>query len=330
MKGRAFTLTELVVAIGIVALLLLVLSPSVSKAWRVARQTICQNNLSQLSTVLTQASGTDLAQPASITQVSECFPDWRAWPGQALAIAGPEVLRCPEDDLSDAPDLAALRRRIEYRTTANPGVSVPLVGPVVSQYFFSRTGSNSKGTYTEYTFEEAGNIQYWASRPNYEYWNPICPPGHNDGWIRIYDSTVDIEIISQLCPGREGELYIDNKPAFGTNDSNIASHVGQTIKAGSGLKGVTSYGVNSFAHRYAYGRPALVLMDYKSDGNTMCADPDEPAKVRQELLKSLRHFNRVNLLMADGSVRLAGLSQIDPAQNRALWNPNNLAPHADD
>ena len=62
----------------------------------------------------------------------------------------------------------------------------------------------------------------------------------------------------------------------------------------------------------------------------LCADPDEPTKVREQLLKSLRHLGRLNILKADGSVQTAGLPQIDPAQNRPLWNPKNLVPHADD
>jgi hypothetical protein len=36
------------------------------------------------------------------------------------------------------------------------------------------------------------------------------------------------------------------------------------------------------------------------------------------------------MLKADGSVQVTGLSSIDPAQNRPLWNPKNLVPHADD
>ena len=225
-------------------------------------------------------------------------------------------------------DLAGLRKRVVFRSTWGGGVEIPLTGVMVNEFFLTRRGSNAKGSYTEWVFEEAGRITSWG----WDFWNPA---NHNDGWIRIFDLTGDIEIVSCNC-GCDNQLWIDNKPAFGPDPSNrahiqIQHNVGKILNAGIGVSGLSSYGVNSFAHRYAYGSPVLVLMDYESDGvTTLGADPDEPAKVRQQLLKSLRHQNRLNIMIADGSVRVASLSEIDPIQNRKLWNPKNVAPHVDD
>jgi prepilin-type processing-associated H-X9-DG protein len=226
-----------------------------------------------------------------------------------------------------ATDITSLCKRVVYRSTYGGGVQIPLEGSVVNEYVLSRSGTDPKGNYVEYVFEEAGKITTYS-------WNFWDPSKHNDGWVRIYPVSGTIEIISCNCGG-DNQLWIDNKPAFGPDPTNkmhtqMKPNVGKTINLGAGVSGTSSYGINSFAHRYSYGSPVLVLMDYEADGATLAADPDDPARVRQQLLNSLRHLGRVNMLLADGSVRTAGLSQIDPVANRRLWNPDNLAPHADD
>jgi len=334
MKKRAFTLTELIVVIGIIVLLAMVVSPSLMKAWNLSRRTICQNNLAKLSTVLAQASGANFSHPNNISQLTEYFPDWQMWPAQAFtAIGDPAVFRCPEDDSPKTMDYSSAHKRVVFRSTYGGGVEIVLASQLGdNNYYLGRTGFDpAKGKYTEYVFEEAGNILVWAANPNYgDFW---IPTNHNDGYIRIYNLTGELVVISCNCGG-DNQLWIDNKPAFAdinpANPKQIRANVGKTLKLGSGVSTLASYGVNSYAHRYPYSSSVLVLMDYKGDGITMSADPDEPAKVREQLLKSLRHLDRMNILLADGSVKTAGLSQIDPAQNRPLWNPKNLLPHADD
>jgi len=329
MTKRAFTLTELLVVIAIIALLVMILVPTLSLANKIAKRSVCQSNLNKLSTVLSHARRPNLAKPQNVTEVTMYFPDWQIWPMQAYSVAqSTEVFRCPEDDLPPSVDIGALRKRVVFRSTYGGGVEIPLAGPVVNEYCLSRRGSNNKGTYTEWVFEEAGRITTWG----WDFWEPA---NHNDGWVRIYDATGDIEIVSCNCGG-DNQLWIDNKPAFGSDPTNhahtqIRPNVGKTLNVGCGVSGISSYGVNTFAHRYMYSSPALVLMDYESDDPlTLCADPDEPAKVRQQLLKSLRHLNQLNILLTDGSVRKAGLAEVDPVQNRALWNPSKVVPHPDD
>ena len=335
MKKRAFTLTELMVVIGIIVLLVMVVSPSLIKGWNLARRTLCQNNLAKLSTVLPKASGVNFTHPSNVTQLTEYFPDRDMWPAQAFtSISDPALFRCPEDDSPKTLDSSSLRKRVTFRSTWGGGVVINLASELGdNNYYLGRTGFDSaKGKYSEYVFEEAGNILVWAVTPGYgDFW---IPTNHNDGFIRIYELTGELLVIACNCGG-DNQLWIDNKPAFGPDPTNLQhtqlrSNVGKTVKIGCGVSALARYGVNSFAHRYPSGSSVLVLMDYAGDGITMCADPDEPAKVRQQLLKSLRHLDRLNILLADGSVQTTGLSNIDPAQNRPLWNPKNLMPHAND
>jgi len=332
MKKRAFTLAELMVVIGIIALLVMVVSPSLTTSWSVARRTVCQNNLAKLSTVMAQASGANFSHPNNVSQLTEYFPDWQMWPAQAFTmVKNTALFQCPEDDAPPIQDYSLLRKRVVYRYGSVEINLTSVLGD--NNYYLGRTGVDPvKGKYYEYVFESIGNILVWAVTPGYgDYWNLA---NHNDGYVRIYDITGELLVVSCKCTC-DTQLWIDNKPAFGTDPSNLyhtqmQHNVGKTVKIGNGSSTLTSYGVNSFAHRYPYGSSTLVLMDYEGDGIIMSVDPDELAKVRQQLLKSLRHLGRLNMLKADGSVQTAGLSNIDPTLNRPLWNPKNLVPHADD
>jgi prepilin-type processing-associated H-X9-DG protein len=301
-----------------------------TKTWSAARRTVCQNNLAKLSTAMAQASGADVSRPNKISQLTEYFPDWQMWPAQVYTMVKERALfQCPEDDAPPIQDSSLLRKRVDYRCG---NVLINLTSVLGDHnYYNARTGVDPvKGKYYEYVFESIGNIDGWTAQLG-SYWDLA---NHNDGYIRIYDMTGELLVVSHKC-GCDTQIWIDNKPGFGTDPSNpnhtqMRFNVGKTVKVGSGIGGLTSYGVNSFAHRYPYSSSTLVLMDYEGDGVMMSVDPDELAKVRQQLLKTLRHLGRMNILLADGSVKTAGLSSIDPALNRTLWNPKNLVPHADD
>lgn len=111
--SHGFTLVELLVAVGIIAVLIAMLLPALSRAREGARQIVCFNNLRQIGLAMVfYASDNDGSYPftAGIDQPSPLYADWVYWePGRDIsqsAIArylggaafDQNVLHCPSDN----------------------------------------------------------------------------------------------------------------------------------------------------------------------------------------------------------------------------------------
>jgi len=83
---RGFTMTELCVVLGVVALLLIMLVPSVKPAFEVAYKTRCLNNLAKIGQALHSRHTVGIALPTPET-----------WVDAATSAASKEVLRCDKD-----------------------------------------------------------------------------------------------------------------------------------------------------------------------------------------------------------------------------------------
>ena len=81
--------------------------------------------------------------------------------------------------------------------------------------------------------------------------------------------------------------------------------------AGAGL---SSLGINVFAYEYPFSADKIVLLDYEQ----LRADPDA-GDFQQQLNDAARHLGRLNLLFADGSVRIMRPAAIRVAAE--LWKP---------
>lgn len=109
----AFTLVELLVVIGIIAVLMSLLLPAVNRAREQSKQIVCLNNLRQLGMAFVSYANDNQGRfPAPARYNSLLADDWIYWePGQAgrpfsraplikyLGSANESTFRCPSDDI---------------------------------------------------------------------------------------------------------------------------------------------------------------------------------------------------------------------------------------
>jgi prepilin-type N-terminal cleavage/methylation domain-containing protein/prepilin-type processing-associated H-X9-DG protein len=115
---RAFSLIELLVVIGIIALLLMILLPIISRVRESARQAACASNMGQIAAALLGYTGANRGQVPAPSRSDMILPDdWLHWQSppygkrnlQNSALAPylglrsgqtPTFLRCPSDPLT--------------------------------------------------------------------------------------------------------------------------------------------------------------------------------------------------------------------------------------
>lgn len=129
-SSRAFTLVELLVVIGIIAVLIGILFPVLSSARRSAAGAVCASNLAQISKgLMLYAQDNDGIFPFHADWSAEYPEDWIYWENgrdvtrspimRYLATKNPSVLRCSLDDASER------------------GRSSPTYGPYTYSYTFN-------------------------------------------------------------------------------------------------------------------------------------------------------------------------------------------------
>lgn len=334
MKRKAFTLVELMVVMAIIALLVVIILPSMTKVQSVARATICRGNLQKLGSAFAIANQGRVISNTSGTALGGVYPVPMIWPATPRSAVDDAVLyHCPEDPNRGQPDTGNMFKHLQYQSVNGVFTLDVLNGPASS--YKAQAGMDPvKGPYVDFLLEDdIGNGQY--EMMDFHGWLDT------DGVMRVY-FTGDVFVYDTIPntpewaytntaygpgPGRPSSINtcgdINNilwqgKPGWGS-DGSLKSWRGKTVKLAGWDPGFTNYGISSEIHRYPYGTKAIVLVDYKE----LIVDLDVPKDAETKLADphSARHMGRLNVLYGDGSVGNQTPMAISPRLNPKAWQP---------
>ena len=96
-KSTGFTLVELLVVIGIIALLVSILLPSLNRRREMAKQTACLSNLRQIGMAMVMYENDNkMSFPYAAPYSDAEYADFIAWQANSTGVAGPRAAACPD------------------------------------------------------------------------------------------------------------------------------------------------------------------------------------------------------------------------------------------
>ncbi len=308
---RGFTLMEVLIVVGIIALLVAMLMPAVNRARAQARIAVCASNLHQIH---------GLGQAWSLTN-SQDFT-YAGWSATITQAGGKGVLVCPESDLNaEAPVIADL-----YQFAANlvvhinntnwdipcvPGPWARLENPTASSFVLSFEDQGSTG---------GGDFSY----------NNVKLQFTDNG-----DGTITVTILPS-GGGYTSDLRDTTGKTIMTNvgQSAGAVNVGKA-KVVPAAGGTTNYGMSTQAHLVFGNSDKIYAMDYYASATIDLSDDWNSSMFPRSVDGTLvfaRHRGMVNVLFGDGSVRLNRISgtELNPpaigpggiSNRKVYWEPN--------
>lgn len=349
---RGFTLVELVVVIGVIALVVATVLPYFETVYAIQRQVSCANNLEKIG----QAFGTRSADEAIVhgsrrSEIARLF-----WQPHLLGYLSGDtsVYTCPESEREMGMGESAREKLKEVYIEVFSGAAmayntwlwdVPLDEEFASEWVW-RLSQEQYDVFCA-TSGHGQNYDYRGYKEGADpttYWFVFEDQGHHGGGDRdYYDIMVRICITEteiQLMPEQGGAGYNftlcigrgEEKEYLSENLKN--DH--HKILSLSGGFGVTDYGLNSVVNSIRPGSKKLLVLDYElivAQGSDF-DDPhkwleDEaifPTKIvaGRKMPQFFRHFNKANVLFYDGSVKPMDFDDItiyDDDARELYWNP---------
>jgi len=310
-RKHGFTLVELLVVIAVIGLLVSILAPTFTQAKRSGRQGVCLNNLEKLGQAFTaRGANQGLGQFAPFAVAS--------WAGDLMGYASSErsILQCPEETRTLDPTLNAVSAVGSYSLQTYNGSSflynMPMeAGPCCRKENVTPTGY-------DLSFEDQRTSNGTeASFSDHSFANPI---------MRV---EVSGDRVTMSVKGGGGG-YIWN--LISPDGKVLIPSVMKTSPAGTAvtvtMSPFASYGINSIAEGFRPPASYLTFLDYQASiayvvDNNHAADNWDDWMLDGEYVFA-RHFGKVNLGMADGSVRpLVAVEDIDPTgkpeRRSQLW-----------
>ncbi len=347
LKHTAFTLVELLVVIFIIAMLVAILVPNLSKAMSVSRRVQCAKQLHDMGVAAgaIRSSGDTAYNPEPLLTKT-------GWGGQLLAKLNEESFICPEED----PMLPIDAVRHPHPMSNLGGYSIYNKG--LGHYTPLEEGAwMVKLSQTQ--FNNAKNQGYLRDKGRW--WNPwTYEPDNNPGhyylcyegmrWKQIYNNRQekeepdfdDIIIEVELQPGGETRVTSRYQPGpWPPNGSTIYTHA-MVNEEGEKFfdplnfyptptifdvdTGMCSYGINyndNVRKLESMGKKVL-LLDYEA----MCAEEDDEYwetgqtgdRDGDGTLDIARHSGKMNVLYLDGSVEAKRPEEINPQGDSKIRN----------